>query len=182
MYGLFLAPFLNIFSCCLWTIFYYPPRIIFGYCQLNFWFRDALCDLDFRQECSLVPRVLAYNKMAVTASCDIIIKEKSLIWSILSDITISRRNASRERNERGFQLFMQNLKGVISLFLTPQDIAWTEELKEQTSWRLEDAYATLTLMENDISCSWRWWLVTRRSSSFVRLCPISTFLYHFLWK
>ena len=64
---------------------------------------------------------------------------------------MSRRNASRETNERGFQLFMQNLKGVISLFLTPQDITWTEELKEQTSWRLEDAYATLTLIENYIS-------------------------------
>ena len=47
---------------------------------------------------------------------------------------------------------MQNLKGVISLFLAPQDIAWTEELKEQTSWRLEDAASVqlLTLMENDI--------------------------------
>ena len=64
---------------------------------------------------------------------------------------MSRRNASRERNERGFQLFMQNLKGVTSLFLAPQGIAWTEELKEQTSWRLEDAYATLTLMESDIA-------------------------------
>ena len=64
---------------------------------------------------------------------------------------MSRRNVSRDRNERGFQLSMQNLKGVVSLFLAPQDIAWMKELKQQTSWRLEDAYATLTLMENDIS-------------------------------
>ena len=32
------------------------------------------------------------------------------------------------------QLFMQNLKGIISLFLAPQDVAWTEELTEQMSW------------------------------------------------
>ena len=64
---------------------------------------------------------------------------------------MSRRNVSRERNERGLQLFMQNLKGVVSLFLASQDITWTEELKDQTSWRLEDAYTTLTLMENDIA-------------------------------
>ena len=56
---------------------------------------------------------------------------------------MSRRNVSRERNERGLQLFMQNLKGVVSLFLASQDITWTEELKDQTSWRLEDAYTTL---------------------------------------
>ena len=65
---------------------------------------------------------------------------------------MSRRYVSRERNERGLQLFMQNFKGVISLFLAPQDVAWTEELTEQTSWRLEEAYATPTLVENDIFC------------------------------
>ena len=42
----FLHPFGIIFSYCLWIIFGYPPRIIFGYCQLNFWFHDALRDLD----------------------------------------------------------------------------------------------------------------------------------------
>ena len=46
MYGLFLAPFLNNFFPTVWISFGYPPRIIFGYCQLNFWFRDALRDLD----------------------------------------------------------------------------------------------------------------------------------------
>ena len=92
---------------------------------------------------------------------------------------MSRRNVRRERNERAFQLFMQNLKGVMSLFLSPQDIAWTEESKEKTSRRLEDAYATLTLMENDISH------VADTDDSLpegflcsVRLCPASTFLHH----
>ena len=109
--------------------------------QINFWLRDALCAL----------RVFAYCKMAVTVSC-YIIKEKSVIWSVLlSDVTTSRWNVSRDRNERGLQLSMQNLKGVVSLFPAPQDIVWTKELKQQTSWWLEDAYATLTLMENDIS-------------------------------
>ena len=61
---------------------------------------------------------------------------------------MSRRNVSRERNERGLQLFMQNLKGVVILFLASQDITWTEK---QTSWRLEDAYTILILMENDIA-------------------------------
>ena len=56
---------------------------------------------------------------------------------------MSGRNVSRERNERGLQLFMQNLKGVVSLFLASQDITWTEELKdkEQTSWRLKNDIA-----------------------------------------
>ena len=78
-------------------------------------------------------------------------KSLSVNGSCYSDITRSRRYAGRERNERGLKPFMQNLKGVISLFLAPQDVAWTEELTEETSWRLEEAYATLTLMENDIS-------------------------------
>ena len=46
MYGLFLTPFLNNFFRTVRIIFGYPPPIIFGYCQLNFWFRDALRDLD----------------------------------------------------------------------------------------------------------------------------------------
>ena len=45
--------------------------------------------------------------------------------------------------EEEMQLFMENLKGVVSLFLVPQDIEWTEELAEQTSHRLR-------LMEGDI--------------------------------
>ena len=35
---------------------------------------------------------------------------------------MSRRNVNRERNEKGIQLFMQNLKGVVSFFLASQDI------------------------------------------------------------
>ena len=45
---------------------------------------------------------------------------------------------------------MQNLKGVINLFLALQDITWTEELIEQTSLRLKEAYRTLTLLKDDI--------------------------------
>ena len=86
--------------------------------------------------------------MAATVS--IFGKSLSVIGSV-SDITMSRRGVSRERKERGLQLFMQNLKGVISLLPAPQDVAWMEELTEKTSWRLEEAYATRTLMENDIS-------------------------------
>ena len=78
-------------------------------------------------------------------------KSLSVNGSCYSDIAMSRRYAGRERNGRGLKLFMQNLKGIISLFLAPQDVAWTEELTEETFWRLEEAYATLTLMENDIS-------------------------------
>ena len=47
---------------------------------------------------------------------------------------------------------MQNLKGEISLFLAPQGcpVDGGVSITEQTSWRLEEAYATLTLMENNI--------------------------------
>lgn len=49
------------------------------------------------------------------------------------ETTMPRRHVIRERNERGFHLFMQNLKGIISIFIAPQEIMWTEELIEQTS-------------------------------------------------
>ena len=80
---------------------------------------------------ALVPRFFGYSKMAATVS--IFGKSLSVIGSV-SDITMSRRGVSRERKERGLQLFMQNLKGIISLSLAPQDVAWMEELTEQTSW------------------------------------------------
>jgi hypothetical protein len=64
---------------------------------------------------------------------------------------MSRRIIARERNERGLQLFFQSLKGVINLFLSPQDIEWTDELVEQTCSRLEEAYKTLTLMEREMT-------------------------------
>ena len=61
---------------------------------------------------------------------------------------MARRNVIRERNGRGLSLFLQNLKGVTNLFLAPQEIDWTSDLVEQTAIRLQDAYATLTLMEH----------------------------------
>ena len=67
------------------------------------------------------------------------------------ETAMRRRHVIRERNDRGFHLFMQNLKGIISIFLAPQEITWTEELIEQTSRRLEEAYATLILLVQDVS-------------------------------
>ena len=61
------------------------------------------------------------------------------------------RRRNRERNERGRQLFLQNLKGVVRLFFAPQDITWTEELVEESTRRLEETYATLSLMEHQIA-------------------------------
>lgn len=66
---------------------------------------------------------------------------------------MARRNVIRERNGRGLSLFLQNLKGVTNLFLAPQEIDWTSDLVEQTAIRLQDAYATLTLMEHDVPVS-----------------------------
>ena len=61
-----------------------------------------------------------------------------------------RRNIVRERNERGFQLFLQNLKGVVSL--CPSDeVFWTEDLIEETTQRLQDSYTTLTLVESQMN-------------------------------
>ena len=56
-----------------------------------------------------------------------------------------RQNDVRERNERGFQLFLQNLKGVVSLCAS-DEVFWTEELIEETTQQLQDSYTTLTLI------------------------------------
>ena len=57
-----------------------------------------------------------------------------------------RRPIIRERNERGFTLFLQNLKGVINLFVSP-DVAFssTQNLIEIRQ-RLLDASGTLALL------------------------------------
>ena len=57
---------------------------------------------------------------------------------------------SRERNERGQKLFWQNLKGVVGLFLSPNEIAWSEEVVEQTTRRLEEAFGTLSIMARQV--------------------------------
>ena len=59
-----------------------------------------------------------------------------------------RRNIVRERNERGFHLFLQNLKGVVSLCAS-DEVFWTEDLIDETTQRLQDSYTTLTLIEHD---------------------------------
>ena len=59
-----------------------------------------------------------------------------------------RRNIVRERNERGFHLFLQNLKGVLSI-CESDEVFWTEDLIEETTKRLQDSYTTLTLIEHD---------------------------------
>ena len=48
-----------------------------------------------------------------------------------------RRNIARERNERGFQLFLENLKGVVSLCAS-DEVYWTEDFIEETTQRLQD--------------------------------------------
>ena len=63
---------------------------------------------------------------------------------------IPRRNIVRERNERGFHLFLQNLKGVVSVYAS-DEVFWTEDLIEETTQRLQDSYTTLTLTEHDMS-------------------------------
>ena len=44
---------------------------------------------------------------------------------------MARRSTVREINERGFHLFLQNLKGVASLCAS-DEVFWTEDLKEET--------------------------------------------------
>ena len=63
-------------------------------------------------------------------------------------LRMPRRNIVRERNERGFYLFLQNLKGVLSL-CESDEVFWTEDLIEETTKRLQDSYTTLTLIEHD---------------------------------
>lgn len=63
-------------------------------------------------------------------------------------LRMPRRNIVRERNERGFYLFLQNLKGVPSLCQS-DEVFWTEDLIEETTRRLQGSYTTLTLIEHD---------------------------------
>ena len=59
-----------------------------------------------------------------------------------------RRNIVRERNERSFHLFLQNLRGASSL---SDEVFWTEDLIEETTKQLQDSnYTILTLIEHDM--------------------------------
>ena len=60
------------------------------------------------------------------------------------------QNVVRERNERGFQLFFQNLKGFVSLCAS-DEVFWTEEFIEETTQQLQDSYTTLTLIESQMN-------------------------------
>ena len=61
-----------------------------------------------------------------------------------------RRNIARERNERGFQLFLENLKGVVSL-CAGDEVYWTEDFIGETTQRLQDSYTTLALIESQMN-------------------------------
>ena len=45
----------------------------------------------------------------------------------------------RERNERSFHLFFQNLRGASGL-CESDEVFWTEDLIEETTKRLQDSY------------------------------------------
>ena len=60
------------------------------------------------------------------------------------------RRIFRERSERGFQLFLQNLKRLRSV-CARDDVFWTVDLIEETTQRLQDSYTTLTLIEHEVS-------------------------------
>ena len=66
-----------------------------------------------------------------------------------------RRNTVRERTERGFQPFLQNLKGGVSLCAS-DEVFWTEDLTEETTERLQDSYShtqihVLTLIKSQMN-------------------------------
>ena len=61
-----------------------------------------------------------------------------------------RRNIVRERNEKGFSSFSQNLSGASSLCVS-DEVFWTEDLIEETTKRLHDSYTIVTLIEHDMS-------------------------------
>lgn len=62
-----------------------------------------------------------------------------------------RGRVFRERNERGFSLFIQNLKGVISLFLFNNDTQLSTESLIEARQRLLDASGTLSFLVNDLA-------------------------------
>ena len=61
----------------------------------------------------------------------------------------SRRVVLRDRNIRGFALFLQNLKSVLNLFASEQVL--TAEIVSESRHRLLDASVTLTFLMSDIT-------------------------------
>ena len=62
----------------------------------------------------------------------------------------SRMRVIRERNERSFCHFLQNLKTVFRLFLTPDNVQLTTDALIEARHHLFDAKGTLFLLMNDL--------------------------------
>ena len=63
---------------------------------------------------------------------------------------VHRTSVIRERNERGFRNFLQNLKAVLSLFFTPDNEQLTTDALRDAKRYLLDAKGTLSLLLNDL--------------------------------
>ena len=61
-----------------------------------------------------------------------------------------RRFVIRERNQGGFYYFLLNLKSVVRLFLTPENLDFADDLYE-VNFRLFDAVRTLSLLLDDLA-------------------------------
>ena len=70
-------------------------------------------------------------------------------WKLCKRGSTFKENAKAsfvtERNERGFQLFSQNLREASSLY-EGDEVFWPEDLIEETAKRLHDSYTILTLI------------------------------------
>ena len=60
------------------------------------------------------------------------------IVRVLSKENAKAKHNVRERTERGFQLFLHDLKGVVSPCAS-EDVFWTEDLIKETTQRLQDS-------------------------------------------
>ena len=65
-------------------------------------------------------------------------------------LSVSVTSVIRERNERGFRHFLQNLKAVCRLFLTPNNVQPTADALTEAKHQLLDAKGTLSLLMNDL--------------------------------
>ena len=62
----------------------------------------------------------------------------------------NRRSVTRERNERGFRNFLQNLIAVFDLFLTPGNEQLTTDALRDARRYLRDAKETLSRVSREI--------------------------------
>ena len=63
----------------------------------------------------------------------------------------SRRVVLRERNERGFALFLQNLKSVLNILANIGEQELETDILIETTYRLLDASGTLSFLMNDLA-------------------------------